>query len=221
MHLLGASSPPKSAHSKTFEGTNQTQNSAYGGPLDSNNNSEFRSHIDREKVKFEKAAKTYAAFVQQTGREQELRQEKETKRQEREQKRLAEMKKSQDDKQARFDKIHLKREKIRVQKRTLVKEHDKEMFTLGKTLQEKMRASTARRRFHSSAHSLDRKSLEGVIRSQTASMSPTRLHAGEDEIEAKLRQIEEKLGNHARRLEESREERLRRTRNHLEKVRVR
>ena len=35
LHLLGASSPPKSAQFKTFEGTNQTQSSAYGSPLDS------------------------------------------------------------------------------------------------------------------------------------------------------------------------------------------
>lgn len=181
---------------------------------------EFRSHIDREKVKFEKAAKTYAAFVQHAERDQEQRYEQESKRQERDQKRLAELKKSQDDKHARFDKIHVRREKNFAQKRTLVKEHDKEMYTLGKTLQEKLRASTARRRFHSSAHSLDRKSLEGMARSQTASMSPSRAHGREDEVEVKLRQIEEKLGNHARRLEESREERLRRTRDHLDKVRT-
>lgn len=38
MQLLGANSPPKSAHSKTFEGITQTQNSStcpYGSPLDS------------------------------------------------------------------------------------------------------------------------------------------------------------------------------------------
>lgn len=179
---------------------------------------EFRYHIDREKLKFEKAAKTYAAFLQQTEKEQELRHEKDAKRIEKEQKRHAEIKKSLEDKQAKFEKMNLKREKIREQKRTMVKEHAREMNALGKTLQDKMRASTARRRFHSSAHSLDRKSLEGVVRSHTASMSPTRLHSNEDDIDSQLRKIEERFGTHAKRLEESREERMRKTRDHLEKI---
>ena len=99
--------------------------------------------------------------------------------------------------------------------------HFKEMMTLDKSMREKMTSSTARRRFHTSAYSFDRKSMDTGQRAQTASISPKHIrssHCDDSEIDVQLRKIEERLGSHARRLEESRQEKKRRTHDHIEKV---